>query len=115
MAQHVIKGDLVMVTAGNDRGKTGKVLVVDSKNDKVVVEGVNVRAKHVRPSQQNPQGGRVEREMPIHISNVSPLSPSAKKPTRVRFVTEADGTKNRVAAKGGDVLHTLRKSTAKKK
>jgi len=114
MARHVIQGDLVMVTAGNDRGKTGKVLVVDSKNDIVVVEGVNVRAKHVRPNQQNPQGGRVEREMPIHISNVSPLSPSTKKPTRVRFETADDGSKNRVAASGGDVLHTLKKPKTKK-
>jgi len=109
MALHVIKGDLVMVTAGNDRGKTGKVLRVDAKNQRVIVEGINVRAKHVRPSQQHPQGGRVEHEMSIHISNVSPLSPTDKKPTRVRFEKRDDGSKVRIAVKGGDVLHTLRK------
>ena len=113
MARHVIKGDLVMVTAGNSRGKTGKVMMVDSQNDRVVVEGINVRSKHVRPSQDNPQGGRIEREMSIHISNVSPLSPSEKKPTRVRFEVDADGAKNRVAVKGGDVLHTLKKPKTK--
>ncbi|MBI1367206.1 MAG: 50S ribosomal protein L24 [Planctomycetes bacterium] len=110
MPQHVKQGDIVMITAGNERGKTGKVLKVDVKNQKVVVEGRNVRQKHVRPSQANPQGGRVDKEMPIHISNVSPISPSANKPTRVRFETKADGSKVRLAVKGGDVLSTLKKA-----
>ncbi|MEQ8767465.1 MAG: 50S ribosomal protein L24 [Planctomycetota bacterium] len=67
---HVKKNDEVMVIAGNERGKTGKVLRVDRKKDHIVVEGVNLRFRHVRRSQQNPQGGRVHRESPIHVSNV---------------------------------------------
>jgi large subunit ribosomal protein L24 len=110
MPQHVKKGDLVMVTAGNDRGATGKVLVVDTKNQRVVVEGVNVRKRHIRPTQENPQGGRIEKEMSIHFSNVSPISPSSGKATRVRFETRKDGSKVRVAVKGGDVLSTLKKA-----
>ncbi len=110
MARHVKQGDLVMVVSGNDKGKTGKVLRVDPKADRVFVEGVNVRHKHVRPSQGNPQGGRIEKEMSIHISNVMPVSPSANKPTRVRFETKADGSKVRLAVKGGDVLSVLKKA-----
>ncbi|MHC4995525.1 MAG: 50S ribosomal protein L24 [Planctomycetota bacterium] len=110
MPQHVIKGDEVVVTTGVNKGKTGKVLSVDVQEGRVVVEGVNVHYKHVRPNQNNPQGGRVQMEMPIHISNVMPVSPSAGKGTRVRFETREDGSKVRVAVKGGDVLHTLKKA-----
>ena len=110
MPRHVKKDDLVMVTTGNHRGETGKILKVDPQKNRVIVEGVNVRKRHVRPSQQNPQGGRVEKEMPIHISNVSPVSPSTGKPTRVRFETREDGSKVRLAVKGGDELSTLRKA-----
>lgn len=97
------------VTTGNQRGATGKVLKVDARAQRVVVEGINVRKRHVRPSQQNPQGGRVEKEMSIHISNVSPVSPSTNRATRVRFETREDGSKVRLAVKGGDVLSTLKK------
>jgi large subunit ribosomal protein L24 len=79
-----------------------KVLRVMPAQDKVVVEGVNVHKKHVRPSQANPQGGTIEREMPIHISNVQPAADG--KPTRVRFQTKADGSKIRVAARNGAQL-----------
>lgn len=109
MPRHIKKDDLVRVTTGNQRGATGKVLKVDAGAGRVVVEGINVRKRHVRPSQQNPQGGRVEKEMPIHISNVSPVSPSTNQPTRVRFETREDGSKVRLAVKGGDVLSTLKK------
>jgi len=104
MAQHVRQGDIVAILAGNERGKTGKVLRVDAKAQRVWVEGRNMRVKHVRPSQANPQGGRIEKEMPIHLSNVNPVSPSANQPTRVRFETQKDGSKVRVAVKGGDTL-----------
>jgi len=107
MARHIRKGDLVMVTAGNDRGTTGEVLRILSKKDRVVVKGVNVRAKHLKPTQANPQGGIVRREMPIHLSNVSPVVDG--KPTRVRFLLKKDGAKVRVAARGGKELHTLHK------
>jgi large subunit ribosomal protein L24 len=110
MARHVRQGDLVQVIAGNDRGRTGRVLKVLTGEDKVIVEGINRRFRHVRPTQANPQGGRVEKEMPIHISNVQPVSPSANKPTRVRFETKEDGSKVRVAVAGGDELSVLKKA-----
>lgn len=106
MARHVVKGDTVIVTAGNDKGKTGEVLRVDPEKNRVLVKGVNVRVKHRKPTQQNPQGGILEKEMPIHISNVSPVVDG--KPTRVRFETKPDGSKERVAARNGKTLHTLR-------
>ncbi len=106
MARHIRKGDMVMVTAGNDRGATGEVLRVIPRKDRVVVQGVNMRSKHIKPSQANPQGGILQREMPIHISNVRPMVDGA--PTRVRFETRPDGSKVRVAVRDGTVLHTLR-------
>jgi len=109
MARHIKSGDTVQVIAGNDRGTQGKVLRVIPAEDKVVVEGVNVRYRHVRPNQRNQQGGRIEKEMPIHISNVLPVSPSTGKPTRVRFEHREDGSKVRVAARGGEVLSVLKK------
>lgn len=102
MARHVRKGDNVIVTAGSSKGKQGKILRVVTDKDQVVVEGVNVRSRHVRPSQANSQGGVVHKEMPIHISNVSPIADG--KPTRVRFVTKKDGSKVRVAARNGEQL-----------
>jgi large subunit ribosomal protein L24 len=105
MALHVRKGDLVMVRAGNDRGTTGEVLAVTSDKQRVLVKGVNIRTKHVRPTQANPQGGIIRREMPVHISNVSPVVDG--KPTRVRFVIREDGSKVRIAARDGSELHTL--------
>lgn len=111
MARHIRKGDTVIVTAGNDRGATGEVLRVLPKAGRVVVQGINIRVKHLKPSQVNPQGGIVRREMPIHASNVSPVVDG--KPTRVRFVSKPDGSKSRVAVRGGKELHVLRKPTKK--
>lgn len=102
MARHVRKGDNVIVTAGSSKGRSGKILRVVTDKDKVLVEGVNVKTRHMKPSQANPQGGVVHKEMPIHISNVSPVADG--KPTRVRFVTKKDGSKIRVAASNGDQL-----------
>jgi len=99
---------MVIVTAGNDRGVTGEVLRVIPKRDRVVVQGINVRSKHLKPSQASPQGGIIRREMPIHISNVSPVVEG--KPTRVRFEVRDDGSKARVAIRGGKELHILRGS-----
>jgi len=112
MARHIIKGDVVMVTAGNDRGVTGEVLRVLTDRDRVVVKGVNVRTRHVKPTQTNPNGGLIRQEMPIHISNVSPVVDG--KPTRVRFATKPDGSKVRVAARGGKELHRLHGARTKK-
>ena len=114
MSRHIRKGDNVIVLTGRsiqkggDRGKTGEVLrVITDKNnpnaERVVVKGVNVRTKHIKPSQANPQGGTVNLEMPIHISNVSPVDAN-NKPTRVRYQTRDDGSKIRVAASTGDQL-----------
>ena len=105
MPRHVLKGDTVIVTSGNDRGATGEVLRVLTKADRVVVQGINIRAKHLKPTQANPQGGIVRREMPIHISNVSPVVDG--KPTRVCWVIKPDGSKARVAVANGKELHTL--------
>jgi large subunit ribosomal protein L24 len=116
MARHVRKGDQVMVTAGGSRGHVGEVLRVVDDGERVVVKGANIRTKHVKPTQQRPQGAIVRQEMPIHASNVSPVVNG--KPTRVRFVTKADGSKVRVAARGGvelSVVHASRKAAASTK
>jgi len=112
MPQHVKKGDVVLVTAGNHRGSTGEILEVDLKSDRVIVKGVNVRKRRVRPTQAQPKGSIIEKELSIHISNVSPVV--GGKATRVRFVTRADGSKVRVAARDGSELHVLRKSSGGK-
>src|ERR1041385_546381 len=110
MARHVKQGDVVMVRSGDDKGKTGKGLRIVTKYDQVVVEGINLVFRHVKPNQKNPQGGRIEKEMPIHISKVSPIDPKSGKPTRVRFETKKDGSKVRIAVKSGEVLGTLKKA-----
>ena len=81
---HVKRGDQVIVIAGNDKGSTGEVIQVMRSENRVVVSGVNVRTKHMKPTQANPQGDRVEREFPIHASNVMLLAPSTGKGTRKR-------------------------------
>jgi|AntRauTorcE11898_2_1112593.scaffolds.fasta_scaffold48756_2 large subunit ribosomal protein L24 len=104
---HVKKGDMVQVIAGNDKGKTGKVLRVLPANDRVLVEGVNLRIKHEKPSQDLPQGGRIEREIPIHLSNVLPLDPSTNEPTRIgRKRINEDGKSRwvRYAKISGEIL-----------
>lgn len=111
MARHVRKGDQVMITAGDHKGKTGTVLRVVTKDDRVVVQGINLRTKHMRPTRVNPQGAVVTREAPIHISNVSPVVEG--RATRVRFVTKADGRKVRVAARNGQELGEVRSAQAK--
>jgi len=80
---HVRKGDQVLVLAGDDRGKRGRVLKVLPDRERVIVEGINFIKRHTRPSRQNPQGGIIEKEAPIHVSNVMVLCPKCGKPTRV--------------------------------
>jgi large subunit ribosomal protein L24 len=77
------KNDNVMVIAGNDKGKTGKVLKVFRKDSRVIIEGINLRKRHTKPSQTNPQGGILEKESPIHISNVMIMDPNNNAPTRL--------------------------------
>src|SRR6266567_8340648 len=105
MARHIKTGDTVIVITGADKGKTGRVLRILTDKDRVVVEGVNRVWKHVRPNQRNPQGGRIQKDAAIHISNVMPVDPSTGKGTRVKFETR-EGKKVRVA-KSGTVLSTL--------
>jgi large subunit ribosomal protein L24 len=91
------------VTSGNDRGKRGRVLRVLPEENRVIVEGVNLLYKHMRRSQKNPQGGRVRREGPIHMSNVMPIDPDTNKATRVSWKVEG-GKKVRVGRKTGAVV-----------
>jgi large subunit ribosomal protein L24 len=102
MARHIRQGDQVQVLAGDDKGRQGKVLNVIPKRRKVVVEGVNLHKKHQRPTQQNQQGGVIEKELPIDWSNVQPIADG--KPTRVRFQRRNDGAKIRVAARTGEQI-----------
>ena len=94
MPVHVRTGDTVMVTSGNDKGAIGEILTVITKKDRVVVKGVNIRTRNIKPTQQNPNGGTINKEMSIHMSNVSPLIDG--KPARVRFETQKDGAKVRI-------------------
>ncbi len=98
------KDDEVIVLTGRDKGKRGSVLRVVTRTDRVLVEGVNVTKRHVKPTQADPQGGIVEREAPIHISNVALIDPESDRPTRVRYKTLEDGRKVRVAARSGEVI-----------
>ena len=103
-AAKIRKGDTVVVLAGKDKGKTGEVVRSIPKDNKVVVSGVNVHARHRKASQTNPQGGIERKEAPLHISNVAIADPKTGAPTRVRF-EERDGKKVRVAAKSGELIH----------
>ena len=91
--------DVVVVLAGKDKGKTGKIKTINFKTNRVVVEGVNLVKKTMKPSQQNPQGGIVDQEKAIHISNVNPLSSKTGKAGRVKKVVSKDGKVSRVLAK----------------
>ncbi|MFC0587925.1 50S ribosomal protein L24 [Novosphingobium aquiterrae] len=103
-AAKIKKGDSVVVRSGKDKGRTGTVLQVLPKDGKVVVAGVNVAARHRKPSQTNPQGGIDRREAPMAISKVGLADPKTGKATRVRFETGKDGTKVRVAVKSGEKI-----------
>ena len=97
------KGDTIQVITGNDTGKTGRVIKVFLKKERVVVEGVNIAKKHARPTQDNPQGGIIEKEASIHISNV--MMVAGGKPTRVGYKTLEDGRKVKFAKKTAEVIN----------
>ena len=103
-AAKIKKGDSVVVRSGKDKGRSGTVLQVMPKDGKVLVAGVNVAARHRKPSQVNPQGGIDRREAPMAISKVGLADPKTGKATRVRFETSADGKKVRVAVKSGEKI-----------
>jgi large subunit ribosomal protein L24 len=100
--QRVLKGDRVRIIRGNFRDAEGTVLRVIPREDRVVVEGVNMRKRHERPTQDNPEGGIITFEAPIHISNVMLIDPASGDPSRMRTRLEADGTKERIAVKSGN-------------
>jgi large subunit ribosomal protein L24 len=103
-AAKIKKGDSVVVLSGKDKGRTGTVQTVMPKDGKVVVDGINVIARHRKPSQTNPQGGIDRKPAPMHISKVALADPKDGKPTRVRFETNKDGRKVRVAVKSGETI-----------
>jgi len=97
------KGDSVVVLSGKDKGRTGEVIKSFPKDGKIVVAGVNIATRHRKPTQENPQGGLVRTEAPMHASKVAIADPKDGKPTRVRFETK-DGKKVRVAVKSGETI-----------
>jgi len=97
------KGDNVIVIAGNDKGKTGKVLQVITDKNRVIVEGVAMVSKHTKPNAKAPQGGIVKQEASIHVSNVALVDPKSGKATRIGY-KEEDGKKVRIAKKSGEEI-----------
>ena len=104
---HIRKDDIVVVLTGDDKGKRGRVLRVLNKTGKVLVEGVGKVYKHVKPTRQNNQGGRLSKEMPLEVSNVALVDPETNKPTRVGVRYLADGSKERFAKKSGKALSKI--------
>jgi len=98
------KGDNVRVIAGKHKGSEGEVIAVDREKSRVLVKNVNIIKKAQRPTQENPRGGFVEQEAPIHLSNVQLLDPKTGEPTRIGYRFQDDGRKVRVAVKTGNVL-----------
>ena len=96
--------DNVIVTKGRDRGKTGRVQQVFPKQGTVLVEGVNVAMRHTKPTQGVRQGGIIQKEMPVKISNVMLICPSSNQRTRVRYTRLADGSKGRISKKSGEII-----------
>lgn len=100
----VKKGDKVIVIAGKDRGKTSTVVRVLPRENRVILDGLNLSKRHRRPSAQNRKGQIIDRAMPMHASNVQILDPKSGKPTRVKIVRGKDGSRERVAVKSGEQL-----------
>lgn len=101
---HIVRGDRVKVIRGNYRELEGTVLEVLTEEDRVRVEGVNQRKRHTRPSQQDPDGGIITFEAPIHISNVMLIDPATDEASRVRIQVEEDGVKERISVKSGNPI-----------
>ena len=101
---HVKKGDMVFVNAGNEKGKTGKILRVDRKNMRAIVEGLNMVSKNTKPNANNPQGGIIKQEAPIHISNLQLVDPAKGGPTRIGRRLNDKGKLVRYAKKSGEEI-----------
>ena len=101
---HIKKGDMVYVNAGEDKGKTGRVLKVDAEKQRALVEGVNMMSKSTKPSAKHPQGGIIKQEAPIHISNLNVVDPKTNKPTRVGRRMGEDGKLVRYSKLSGEEI-----------
>lgn len=104
---HVKKGDNVLVIAGNDKGQRGRVLMVNPRKDRVLVEGINMKTHHDKPTQENPQGGRLKREASVHISNVMVIDPTTDEASRLgrkRIEEEGGGRWVRYAKNSGEII-----------
>ena len=100
---HVKKGDIVLVLSGNDKGKQGKVMSVDPKSQRAIVEGVRIISKHTRPNAEHPQGGIIKQEAPIHISNLMVVDKNGK-PSRVGRKQDENGKLVRYSKKTGEII-----------
>lgn len=101
---HIKKGDMVYVNAGEDKGKTGRVMKVDAEKQRAIVEGVNMMSKSTKPSAKHPQGGIIKQEAPIHISNLNVLDPKTNKPTRIGRRLGEDGKLVRYSKISGEEI-----------
>jgi len=101
---HIKKGDTVYVNAGEDKGKTGRVLEVNVEKQRAIVEGVNIVSKHTKPNAKNPQGGIEKKEAPVHISNLNLVDPKSGKPTRIGRKLNSKGKLVRYAKKSGEEI-----------
>ena len=101
---HIKKGDNVVVVTGNDKGKQGKVLEVIRAKDRAIVEGVHIVKKHTKPNTEHPQGGIVEQEAPVHISNLMIVDPKTGKPTRIGRKLDENGKLVRYSKKSGEEI-----------
>jgi len=101
---HVKKGDNVMLIAGNNKGQSGRILIIDNEKKRAIVEGVNMISKHTKPNADNPKGGIIKQEAPVHISNLMLIDKSGK-PTRTdRNKDEKTGKTIRISKKSGEVI-----------
>jgi len=101
---HIKKGDIVFVNAGEDKGKTGRVLSVLVAEQRAIVEGVNMVSKHTKPNAKSPQGGIIKKEASVHISNLNVVDPKSGKATRIGRKKDANGKLVRYAKKSGEVI-----------
>ena len=96
--------DTVMVISGKDKGRTGRVITVDWKRERLLIEGVNMATRHTKPNAENQKGGLIKIEAPVHYSNVQLYNPTLERGVRVKIKTSDAGVKNRVCVKSGEVL-----------
>ena len=101
---HVKKDDTVFVISGKDKGKKGRVIASYPRENRVLIEGINMVKKHAKPSQENPRGGILDQEAPIHVSNVMLIDPKSGQPTRIGYKVLENGSKVRIARRSGEQI-----------